>query len=128
MVQGLSYNSSIFNLGYLLNINAGQRISLPVAQSSLIYSNLRNVYGVPAPEGSNGIAISKLNILDVLIEQMNQFRKSPEFITGDLKDAGLDALIDSLNAQIIKAKEAKTAMPYTPAPSAEAGLLFSFTI
>ena len=128
MIQGLSFNSSVFNMGYLLSIQAGQRISLPVAPSSLIYSNLKNVYGVPAPEGSNGVAISKLNILDILMEQINQFRKKPDVNIASLKDTGMDELIEKLKAQIIQAKEASASTPYAPAPSAEAGLLFDIIV
>ena len=125
-VQGLSYNSTIPNMGYALNAPANEKLSLPVAPSSLIYSHLKHVYGVPSPDG-HGVAISKLNILDVLIEQMKQFRKIPDFSAAGVREDMIDAMIDSYKSQIFMAKEAGSSMPYVSAPLAETGLLFSFT-
>jgi hypothetical protein len=128
MVYGVISNNSISGIG-ALNTAAGGRIALPVEPSSLLYSHFKNVSGVPAPEGSNGITISKLNILDVLIEQMNQIKQKPEPVpvinSEDRMAAMVEAKIDSIRAQILEAKEARGNMPYIQAPLAETGSLFS---
>jgi hypothetical protein len=73
------------------------------------------------------VAINKLKILDVLIEQLSRIKNKPaaEFqLTGNPSDDRIDALIDQYEAQIRQA-QAATAMPYRPSPSAATGVLFS---
>jgi hypothetical protein len=101
-------------------------MSLPVSPSSYIYSHFKHVSGVPAPEGTRGVAITKLKVLDVLIEQLGQIKKQPDFKL-DTKPSNeqIDALIEKYEGQIKAARAANTAMPYIPAPQAPAGALFS---
>ena len=122
MVLGAS-NISMPAISYTAG-NYG-KMSLPVDSSALIYSHFEHVSGIPAPEGTQGVTISKLNLLDVLIGQLNQINraspgKSPANPTG-----GVDALIENLESQIRQAKSESASMPYIPAPSAEPGILFS---
>jgi hypothetical protein len=128
MVYGIISNNSISGIS-ALNMAAGGKIALPVDPASLLYSHFKNVSGVPAPEGSNGITINKLNILDVLIEQMNQIRQKPPAVpvidSESRMAAMVDAKIDSIRNQILEAKEARNNMPYIEAPLAESGSLFS---
>ena len=104
------------------------RMSLPVAPASYIYSQFKHVSGIPAPEGTQGVAISRLKILDVLIEQMNQMKKQPAFNVQNLSDGQIDALIAQYESQIKTAMAANSIMPYTPAPQAPAGVLFNFSV
>jgi hypothetical protein len=106
-------------------------MSFPVAPASVIYSHFQHVSGVPAPEGSRGVSISKLKILDVLIEQLSQAKKqgSEALAMGaPVSEEHIDAMIDFYKTQIQQAKAASAAMPYIQAPSAEAGAIFNFTI
>jgi len=105
------------------------KMSLPVDTSSLIYSHFENVSGTPAPEGSPGVSISKLHLLDVLISQLNKLEKaaisqsqtqSPADPTG-----GVDSLIEKLGNQIQKANFANQSIPYSNNLNAEAGILFN---
>jgi hypothetical protein len=99
-------------------------MSLPVARSSYIYSHFKHVSGVPAPEGSRGVAISKLKILDVLIEQLTQIKRRPEQVLDtDASDERIDAMIDQYKNQIRQAQAASVAMPYNPAPASSAGAI-----
>jgi hypothetical protein len=99
-------------------------MSVPVAPGNYIYSHFKHVSGVPAPEGSRGVSINRLKILDVLIEQLAQMKKQPEppLDTG-LSDGQIDALIDKYQGQIRQAQAAASVMPYKPAPFAPAGAL-----
>jgi hypothetical protein len=103
-------------------------MSLPVAPSLVIYSHFEHVSGVPAPDGSRGVAISKLKLLDVLIEQLNQIKKQggkASAAGGPVSEGQIDAMIDNYETQIRQAKAASAAMPYLPSPSAQAGAVFS---
>jgi hypothetical protein len=97
-------------------------MSLPVAPSAYIYSHFRHVSGVPAPEGVRGVAISKLKILDTLIEQLARMKKQPEPSygpAGPVSEEHLNAMIEQYENQIrtaaAAAKAAETALPYNPA-------------
>ena len=115
------------NMGLAITASNTGRMSLPVAPSNYIYSQFRHVSGFPAPEGTNGVAISKLKILDVMIEQLSQMKQRPELNTKNLSDDQIDALINRYESQIKAAQVAHTAMPYAPAPSVQPGALFSLT-
>ena len=102
------------------------RMSLPVDSSSLVYSYFQHVSGIAAPADTQGQTITKLNLLDVLIGQLNQLKKgnAANFqIPADSKN--LDSLIENYNNQIRQAKTAGAAKPYTQSPSAQSGLVFS---
>jgi hypothetical protein len=95
---------------------------MPVSPGSYIYSHFKHVSGVPAPEGSRGVSISRLKILDVLIEQLAQMKKRPEPAPdAGLSDGQIDALIDKYQGQIRQAQAAASVMPYKPAPSVSTG-------
>ncbi|GHV85420.1 hypothetical protein AGMMS50230_10280 [Spirochaetia bacterium] len=120
--------SALPNIGYALTSSGSGRMSLPVSPSSYIYSHFKHVSGVPAPEGTRGVAITKLKVLDVLIEQLGQMKKQPAFNRDDavsLSSGEIDALIEKYEGQIKAARAVNTVMPYAPAPQAPAGALFS---
>jgi hypothetical protein len=97
-------------------------MSVPVSPGSYIYSHFKHVSGVPAPEGSRGVSINRLKILDVLIEQLAQMKKRPEPNLGtNPSDERIDALIDQYQGQIRQAQAAANAMPYKIAPAAFTG-------
>jgi hypothetical protein len=102
-------------------------MSLPVSPGSYIYSHFKHVSGVPAPEGTRGVTISKLKILDVLIEQLGQIKKQSPAEPGILSSSNeqIDALIEQYEGRIKAARAANSAMPYAPAPQAPAGVLFN---
>jgi hypothetical protein len=106
-------------------------MSLPVAPSAYIYSHFRHVSGVPAPEGVRGVAISKLKILDTLIEQLTRMKKQPEPSygpAGPVSEEHINAMIEQYENQIRTAaasvKTAEIPIPYSPA-AAPLGAVFS---
>jgi hypothetical protein len=105
-------------------------MSLPVSPSNYIYSHFKHVSGTPAPEGVRGVSITRLKILDVLIEQLSQIklRGDPQMRpSGPMSDRQIDALIEKYEGQIRQAQAANAVIPYKPAPAAPMGVLFSFT-
>jgi len=124
MVGGVS-SITIPTLSYTAGQNG--KMSLPVDPSSLIYSNFEHVSGILAPKGTQGISISKLNLLDVLIGMVNRINKTPAAQTpANINPTkGVDALIENLREQIRQAKTSSEAMPYYPSPNAESGALFN---
>ena len=117
-------NISIPAIGYA--VPGGGKMSFHVDPSSLIYSHFEHVSGIAAPKGVQGVAISKLNLLDVLIGQLNQVKKgsAPAFQT-EAAPNNMDSLIENYRNQIRQAKSASMVMPYIPSPSAQSGAVFS---
>jgi hypothetical protein len=99
-------------------------MSLPVSPALYIYSHFRHVSGVPAPEGTRGIAISKLKILDVLIEQLGRIKQQGTTDSSNAKpvsDEQIDALIEQYEQQIRSAQAASLAATTMP----QTGLVFN---
>jgi hypothetical protein len=115
------------SINYALNMSGSGRMSVPVNPASLIYSQFKHVSGIPAPEGTGGVTISRINILDVLIGQLAQIKKQPESNSENLPNDQLDALISKYEGQIKAARDANRVMPYVPAPQAPLGALFSLS-
>jgi hypothetical protein len=92
-----------------------------------IYSHFRHVSGVPAPEGTRGVTISKLKILDSLIEQLGRLKNQGKISleTGGESDEHLDILISQYEQQIRQAQAAGAAMPYSFASTAATGAVFN---
>ena len=128
MIRGIP-NVTVPAVNY--SMAQGGKMSLPVDSSSLLYSHFEHVSGIPAPKGTQGVAISKLNLLDVLIGQLNQVKKGPDSLLKipqnlpGISEKNLDALIENYRNQIRQVRAASAAMPYIPSPSAQTGALFS---
>jgi hypothetical protein len=112
------------SIGYALSTASDGRISLPVAPGQVIYSHFKHVSGTPAPEGSTGVNISRLKILNTLIDQLERIKCQPAINPGvvDENDENrINALIEQYQKQI---KTAQTAGIYTPTAPAT-GVLFN---
>jgi hypothetical protein len=125
MVRGVP-NISVPTPSYTLA--QGGKISLPVDSYSLIYSHFKHVSGILAKEGTQGVAISKLNLLDVLIGQLDRIKKAPGAQSPLNSFEGVDALIESIENQIRQAKAASSTIPYSPPQIGQSGAVFSLSI
>jgi hypothetical protein len=111
--------------GASFNSSQSGKLSVPVSRASVIYSHFKHVSGVAAPDGVNGAPVSKLKILDTLIDRLSQMRKSNHSPAaakrpdGESDDARLDALIEQVQGQI-KQLSAAT-VPYKSSPAIAAG-------
>ena len=114
MSIGAISNTSIPSIGYAITASMGGRTSLPVSKSMLIYAHFKHVSGVPAPEGTQGVNISKLKILDTLIEQLSRMKNQPiaQMSMDESDEKRINALIEQYQQQI---KTAQAAPVYTPA-------------
>jgi len=114
------------SVGYAITAANDGRMSLPVAPGQVIYSHFKHVSGTPAPEGTTGVNISKLKILNTLIEQLDRMKSQGAAnpgITDETDEKRINALIDLYQKQI---KTAQNASIYTPAAPVT-GTLFNIT-
>jgi hypothetical protein len=119
------------SIGYAISASREGKMSLPVAPSAYIYSHFKHVSGIPAPEGVRGVTISKLKILDTLIEQLTRMKKQPAFhagIEGGDSEKRINALIEQYQNQIRSAQAASAAVSYVPAAAPGAGAIFSLSV
>jgi hypothetical protein len=115
------------SVGYALSAARDGRMSVPVPPAVYIYSHFKHVSGVPAPEGTQGVNISKLKILDTMIEHLSTMKKQPLSDFGALSENDenrINALIDQYQKQI---KAAQAVTPYTPAAPLT-GALFNISV
>jgi hypothetical protein len=115
------------SIGYAISASGEGRMSVPVSSASYIYSHFKHVSGVPAPEGTQGVTISKLKILDVLIEQLSRMKKRTDVSpaeAGSVSEDRINALIDQYEQQIRQASAAGIAYPR---PQMPAGALLNLT-
>ena len=112
------------SIGYAINAASHGRASLPVAPGMVIYSHFKHVSGTPAPEGTQGVNISKLKILDTLIEQLSRIKGQSGLDFGNIDqndEKRVNALIEQYQKQL---KTAQSAGIYTPTAPAT-GILFN---
>ncbi|MCL2176084.1 MAG: hypothetical protein FWB73_08580 [Treponema sp.] len=125
---GIVPHQAFPSIGYAITAaGRGGRASLPVAPGLVIYSHFRHVSGTPAPEGTQGVNISKLRILDALIEQLSKMKKQSAADFGNLDgndEQRINALIEQYQKQI---KAVQSVGAYAPAAPA-AGVLFNITV
>jgi hypothetical protein len=127
LIMRVSGAAAFSGIGYALSVSRSSRMSLPVSPTSYIYSHFKHVSGVPAPEGTHGVAVSRLKVLDVLIEQLSQMKKKPDRTQENMSNEQIDALITKYEGQIKAARAANAAMPYVLAPSAPTGALLNLS-
>ena len=128
MVYGTSRIQFLPASGFVSGMTGSSKISVPVSPSSYIYSQFEHISGVPAPDGTKGVSISKLKILDVLIDQLSQLKRKGDPAPENkeiLSDERLDALIETYEKQLQTAYAAHAAMPYKPQPTAPTGAIFN---
>ena len=120
------------SFGYAITAASNGGTSLPVAPGMLIYSHFKHVSGTPAPEGTQGVNISKLRILDTMIEQLSKM-KSRDLIKSEAQsdfpidgnnEERINALIEHYQSQIKTAQNVSIYIPAAPAT----GALFSIAV
>jgi len=116
-------------IGSAFSASSGGRISLPVTPSSYIYSQFRYVSGIPAPEGTQGISVSQLKIIDALIDEIVRLNEQPKpdfSIQSEDPQSRYDAVMEDLQRQVSQAKAANETAPY-PAAGTDIGLMFNIS-
>ena len=112
--------------GFAITASSSGRTSLPVAPGQVIYSHFKHVTGTPAPEGTAGVNISKLKILDSLIEQLSKIKKQAADmdIANETDENRINALIDQYQKQLQATQATAVYSPISPA----VGTLFNIAV
>lgn len=110
--NGINLNAASYN--NVFSTSSGS-LFVPVKPSAVIYSQLDYVHGTAAKSGQNGVPLSKVRILNTLINQLVSMKQktsapSEEEISG-MSEEQKDALIKEYQQQI------KSAMNNTAQPA-----------
>ena len=96
IVPGL-YN---FSYGSSSIAAAAGKMYVPVNKSALLYSHFDHVSGVAAGNGQNGVSISKLRILNSLIERVSAIKNEPAKEIKEMDPKQAEALIQNYQKQL----------------------------
>ncbi len=106
---------------------ASGKLFVPVQPSAVIYAQFNHISGIAAPKGQSGVSISKIQILNSLIENLSKIKgaqNSPKK-TVRVTEAQADALIQNYQKQIAQAVQASQAQFMLSGARPEAAALFS---
>lgn len=82
---------------------AAGKLYVPVNKSALLYSHFDHVSGVAARSGQNGVSISKIRILNSIIERLSAIKNEPKESVTDISDEQADILIQAYQKQMQQA-------------------------
>ena len=131
MVNGISLNANNFNYSGIVSNGGHGKLYVPVAQSNLIYAHFDHVTGVAAKPNQKGVSISKIQILNSLLNQLISMKNQPKpnIAPENMDDSQLDALIQSTQSKIQTNIQVAEATGYGLAGAApEAGAVFSLDV
>lgn len=128
MVNGISLNANNFNYSGIVSNGGHGKLYVPVAQSNLIYAHFDHVTGVAAKPNQKGVSISKIQILNSLLNQLISMKNQPKpnISPENMDDSQLDALIQSTQSKIQTNIQVAEATGYGLAGATpQAGAVFS---
>lgn len=121
--MSVSINSAYTNIS---SSNAA-KLYVPVSKSVVLYSHFDHVSGFVAKNGQNGISISKIQILNTLIDHLSSIKsgKIPAAVKNSTPEQ-IDSMITNYQTQIRQAVKAADFVPNGVAGARpEPGALFS---
>ena len=102
MVNGISLNANNFNYSGVVSNGGHGKLYVPVAEQNVIYAHFDHVTGVAAKPNQKGVSISKIQILNSLLNQLISMKSQPKLNVKpeNMDDSQLDALIQSTQSKI----------------------------
>ncbi len=135
MISGLGSISGLAHANYgvgsarSVSFSAGGKLYIPVSPAMVGYAQFEHVRGIASENPSGGVNISKIKVLNTLIDRLIDMKQQPEAIKTDseMSDAQVDALINEYQTQIQSTISIAQANPYalSGAGAGQAGALFS---
>ena len=118
-----NYSNAYSYSGAVGSSGAAGKLYVPVSKSALLYSHFDHVSGVAARSGQEGVSISKIRILNSLIDRLSAIKNQPKESITDISDDQAQVLIEQYQKQIQQTVAQK---PYVLAGAQpQAGALFS---
>lgn len=128
MVSNIS-NVNIFSYSST-TVNSG-KVRVPVQPNLVIYSQLEHISGVAAQKNQRGINITKIQILNTLIDRLTSAKQNPmqTSMDGITEEKQIDALIRNFSDQVqLAVSAAESTIFAVPTIPAQTGALFSIAV
>ncbi|MBO7124088.1 MAG: hypothetical protein J6V90_12510 [Treponema sp.] len=123
--------SNITNLNpysyHVSSSGASGKLFVPVNPSAVIYAQFNHISGIAAPKGQSGVSLSKIQILNSLIENLSRIKgvqNSPKKSVR-ITEGQADALIQKFQKEIAQSVQASQAQFMLNGVAPQAGALFS---
>ena len=100
MTGAIGNYSSIISYGGMADSGAAGKLYVPVSRSALLYSHFDHVSGVAAGNGQQGVSISKIRILNSLIDRLSTIKNQPKESITDISDDQAQVLIEQYQKQL----------------------------
>ena len=131
MISGISSMNAYSYSHALPNHGASGKIYVPVQPGLVKYSQFKHISGIPAGKGQHGVTISKVQILNHLIDQLVSMKKMPQNNLAEnitLSDTQVDNLIKDYQSKIQTTVETAKLNPYAIGGTVpQSGVLFDIT-
>ncbi|HUW42448.1 MAG TPA: hypothetical protein VMV90_15685 [Rectinemataceae bacterium] len=127
MVEAVSSGYLPLSFVYAARYGGQDRITVPVLPSQALYANFQHILGVPAQKGAATYGIDRLQVLEVLLEQLESAKTQAPPVReapADFGASGVDALIGKYGGEL-HALATAPARPYAQAPTLAPGAIFS---
>ncbi|GMO46604.1 MAG: hypothetical protein Pg6C_08360 [Treponemataceae bacterium] len=124
MIYNLSLNAHSYNSQFSTESN---KLFVPVKPASVVYAQFDHISGVAAKQGQNGVPVSKMRILNVLIDQLISMKRSAvKEEAHSTNDSDIDKQIQNYQSKIMSIVKQAERNPYIlPGASPQSGALFS---
>ena len=76
------------------------KLYVPVSKSALLYSHFDHVSGIAAGSGQQGVSITKISILNSLIDRLSAIQNKPKESITEISDEQAELLIEQYQKQI----------------------------
>lgn len=102
------------------------KLFVPVNPTAVIYAQFDHISGIAARNGQHGVSLSKIQILNTLIENLSRIKSSPDTQKVlQVSEEQADALITNYQQQIAQAVQASQTAFALNGARPSAGALFS---
>lgn len=111
-------NLSPYSYNGIASGGASGKLYVPVNPANVIYAQFDHISGVAAKKGQHGVSITKIQILNTLIENLAKIKtqsSSSEYQQMHLSDEQVDVLIKNYQQQIKQTVTQAQSVQYTAA-------------
>jgi hypothetical protein len=124
MIYNLSLNAHSYNSQFSTE---SSKLVVPVKPASVVYAQFDHITGVAAKQGQDGVPVSKMSILNVLIDQLILMKRNA--VKEDVfpsNDSDIDKQIQNYQSKIRELVKQAERNPFIlPGAAPQSGALFS---
>lgn len=108
-----SLNANLYHSMVSTGVGTG-KLYVSVKPNQVLYAQFEHVSGIASSSSGSGVPVSKIQILNSLIERLAKVKNDPvqPELPGDLSDEQVDAMIEGFQNQITTAVQTAQANPF----------------